>query len=137
MGEAFNRQRIRTTSAHRGTAAERHRERQRSSGRGCARLRAEASELRATRLQRFGYSSAVVQPCVAPRVWADHWHGRWAHLVATPGRTQGEHLLHDDDKAHIQVASPSRPTSQVPSAQKCISRESNPGHIDGNDVFYH
>ena len=20
---------------------------------------------------------------------------------------------------------------------KCISRESNPGHIDGNDVFYH
>jgi len=25
----------------------------------------------------------------------------------------------------------------VPSAQKCISRESNPGHIDGNDVFYH
>ena len=21
--------------------------------------------------------------------------------------------------------------------QKCISRESNPGHIDGNDVFYH
>ena len=21
--------------------------------------------------------------------------------------------------------------------EKCISRESNPGHIDGNDVFYH
>ena len=21
--------------------------------------------------------------------------------------------------------------------RKCISRESNPGHIDGNDVFYH
>ena len=21
--------------------------------------------------------------------------------------------------------------------QECISRESNPGHIDGNDVFYH
>ena len=21
--------------------------------------------------------------------------------------------------------------------KKCISRESNPGHIDGNDVFYH
>ena len=21
--------------------------------------------------------------------------------------------------------------------QKCISRELNPGHIDGNDVFYH
>ena len=20
---------------------------------------------------------------------------------------------------------------------RCISRESNPGHIDGNDVFYH
>ena len=22
-------------------------------------------------------------------------------------------------------------------AEVCISRESNPGHIDGNDVFYH
>ena len=21
--------------------------------------------------------------------------------------------------------------------EACISRESNPGHIDGNDVFYH
>ena len=21
--------------------------------------------------------------------------------------------------------------------EKCISRESNPGHIDGNDIFYH
>ncbi len=25
----------------------------------------------------------------------------------------------------------------VNGARKCISRESNPGHIDGNDVFYH
>jgi hypothetical protein len=23
------------------------------------------------------------------------------------------------------------------SSSACISRESNPGHIDGNDVFYH
>ena len=25
----------------------------------------------------------------------------------------------------------------MPHPSKCISRESNPGHIDGNDVFYH
>ena len=25
----------------------------------------------------------------------------------------------------------------APIRTKCISRESNPGHIDGNDVFYH
>ena len=25
----------------------------------------------------------------------------------------------------------------TPWCKKCISRESNPGHIDGNDVFYH
>ena len=25
----------------------------------------------------------------------------------------------------------------APAMAKCISRESNPGHIDGNDVFYH
>ena len=24
-----------------------------------------------------------------------------------------------------------------PNINKCISRELNPGHIDGNDVFYH
>ena len=28
-------------------------------------------------------------------------------------------------------------TSNARRAIKCISRESNPGHIDGNDVFYH
>ena len=32
------------------------------------------------------------------------------------------------------------PFAKLPAMQqqiKCISRESNPGHIDGNDVFYH
>ena len=39
-------------------------------------------------------------------------------------------------RGHVPLSSPelcgahSRPCN-------CISRESNPGHIDGNDVFYH
>ena len=28
-------------------------------------------------------------------------------------------------------------TNSGSTLEKCISRESNPGHIDGNDVFYH
>ena len=30
-----------------------------------------------------------------------------------------------------------RTIAKCPIFNKCISRESNPGHIDGNDVFYH
>ena len=26
---------------------------------------------------------------------------------------------------------------KIPAVSACISRESDPGHIDGNDVFYH
>ena len=36
-----------------------------------------------------------------------------------------------------QVAQNQWNTKLLPAKLKCISRESNPGHIDGNDVFYH
>ena len=65
------------------------------------------------------------------------------HKRASPGIEPG--LL--DSEARVITVTPrgqlagqpidqnlSRLSTQMP---KCISRESNPGHIDGNDVFYH
>ena len=40
--------------------------------------------------------------------------------------------LHREKHVRSEFLTKSRST-----LEKCISRESNPGHIDGNDVFYH
>ena len=37
--------------------------------------------------------------------------------------------------AHMEI--PTAIEKEKQRLHKCISRESNPGHIDGNDVFYH
>ena len=42
-----------------------------------------------------------------------------------------------DDTTIAAAVLPSSMTCENILPSKCISRESNPGHIDGNDVFYH
>ena len=51
-------------------------------------------------------------------------------LFRTAGTTAGVHAR----PSHLPA-----PPLGVPAGawRVCISRESNPGHIDGNDVFYH
>ena len=62
--------------------------------------------------------------------------GRLMHLV-------WEKIARQQDQEHRKMVVLGgefvvRPVAQHMSWHKeCISRESNPGHIDGNDVFYH
>ena len=45
------------------------------------------------------------------------------------------HATHAAQLTHTQQLAQNQPAAMRD--HKCISRESNPGHIDGNDVFYH
>ena len=40
-------------------------------------------------------------------------------------------------RSQLNTSADERRTLAGQKTGKCISRESNPGHIDGNDVFYH
>ena len=40
-------------------------------------------------------------------------------------------------RAGVHASAGRPPFRRHTSREICISRESNPGHIDGNDVFYH
>ena len=52
--------------------------------------------------------------------------GRYAKILP-PVETTKERCIAEDGRQHERNTN----------VQICISRESNPGHIDGNDVFYH
>jgi hypothetical protein len=62
------------------------------------------------------------------RPWSEPWRQTMCALVETTSCRA----------CQICVGRASRMSSdQGALEEECISRESNPGHIDGNDVFYH
>ena len=72
-----------------------------------------------------------------------------AHILASVAAlTTRDHIFHGSvDNRHVPLVrlcvhpaidiAPQVSAAFCRRMRKCISRESNPGHIDGNDVFYH
>ena len=62
--------------------------------------------------------------------------GSWAHShLCCPSGAPREH--HSQGPGHLGVLRLPEPRTPLAQVCECIGRESNPGHIDGNDVFYH
>jgi hypothetical protein len=59
--------------------------------------------------------------------------GHWAHGVHVLQQLALQDVDMMVSSAHGNNAHP----PPLGREENCISRESNPGHIDGNDVFYH
>ena len=62
--------------------------------------------------------------------------GSWAHShLCCPSGVPREH--NSQGPGHLGVLRLPEPRTPLAQVCECIGRESNPGHIDGNNVFYH